>query len=133
MDQTVSLSKSKKIDLSDYKIDFLYSPTLTKFWEGLCLTEFIVFLEKKNSCILCNLVFEKKNWNTHALIDLINKTRKDINKGNYAYGVFVDFKIHLIDTVDHLMLLKISEYHGSNEFQIKGSFLISVTERSLFN
>ena len=77
--------------------------------------------------------WEKKNWNNHALIDLINKTRKDINKGNYAYGVFVDFKIHLTDTVDHLMLLKISEYHGSNEFQIKGSFLISVTERSLFN
>ena len=92
------------------------------------------FLGKKRTHVFYTTWFlRKKNWNNHALIDLINKTRKDINKGNYAYGVFVDFKIHLTDTVDHLMLLKISEYHGSNEFQIKGSFLISLTERSLFN
>ena len=34
---------------------FVYSPILTKFWKDLCLTEFIVFLEKLVNCGAINL------------------------------------------------------------------------------
>ena len=48
-----------------------------------------------------------------------NKIKNEIDKGNYACGIFVDLK-KAFDTVDHHLLLKNVEYYGvrgiSNEW-----------------
>ena len=37
--------------------------------------------------------------------------RKQLDGGNYSYGIFVDFQ-KVLDTVDHDILLKKPEYYG---------------------
>ena len=55
--------------------------------------------------------FRQKCSTTYGLIHLIDKIRHDIDKGNYAYGIFVDFQ-KAFETVDHDILLKKLEYYG---------------------
>ena len=49
--------------------------------------------------------FRQKYSFTNALINLTDKIRHQINKGNYAWGTFTDFQ-KTFDTVDHHILLK---------------------------
>ena len=55
--------------------------------------------------------FRQKYSTTHALIHLTDNIRHEIDKGNYACGIFADFQ-KAFDTVDHHVLLKKLEYHG---------------------
>ena len=59
-----------------------------------------------------------------------NKIKNEIDKGNYACGIFVDLK-KAFDTVDHHLLLKNVEFNGvrgiSNEW-----FASSLSSRNLF-
>ena len=55
--------------------------------------------------------FRQKYSTTHALIHLTDKIRYEIDKGNYACGIFADFQ-KAFDTVDYYMLLKKLEYCG---------------------
>ena len=57
------------------------------------------------------LGFRQKYSPTHALIHLTDKIRHEIDKGNYASGIFVDFQ-KTFDTVDYHILLKKLEYYG---------------------
>ena len=41
---------------------------------------------------------------THSLIHLTDKIRNKTDKGNYPYGIFVDFQ-RAFDTVNHHILL----------------------------
>ena len=54
-----------------------------------------------------------KYFTTHALIHLKDKIRQT-DKGNYACGIFVDFK-KAFDIVDQYILLKKPEYYGIRE------------------
>ena len=57
------------------------------------------------------LGFRQKYSPTHALIHLTDKIRHEIDKGNYACRIFVDFQKDF-DTADHHILLKKLGYYG---------------------
>ena len=79
------------------------------------------FLEKKKiKKIIFSLQFSfpHKYSTTHVLIHLTDEIRHEIDKGNYACGIFVGFQ-KAFDTVDHHLLLKILEYYGVREFSNK--------------
>ena len=69
------------------------------------------FLEKKEIIFSPQFGFRPKYSTTHALIHLTDKIRHEIDKSNYACGIFVDFQ-KVFDTVDHHILLKKLEYYG---------------------
>ena len=76
------------------------------------------FLEKKKTIFSLKFGFRQKYSTTHALIHLTDKIRHEINKSNYARGIFVDFQ-KAINIVDHHILLKKVEYYGVREISIK--------------
>ena len=86
------------------------------------------FLEKKEIIFSLQFGFRQKYSTTHALIHLTDKIRHEIDKGNYACGIFVDFQ-KAFDTIDHHILLNTMV---SEEFQINGLHCILVTRSSLF-
>ena len=55
--------------------------------------------------------FPQKYTTTHVLIHLTDKIRHEIDKGNFAYGIFEDFQKDF-DAVDHHKLLKYLECYG---------------------
>ena len=69
------------------------------------------FLEKKEIIFSLQFGFRQKYSTSHALIHLTDKVRHEIDKGNYACGIFVDFQ-KAFDTIDHHILLKKLEYYG---------------------
>ena len=56
-----------------------------------------------------NLAFEfgfrKKNSTTHALIDIVEKIRDNLDNKTFSCGVFIDLE-KAFDTVNHKILLK---------------------------
>ena len=78
---------------------------IDKILERLVYNRLYNILKKKKSFF--QFGFHQKYSTTHVLIHLTNKIRHEIDKGNYACGIFVDF-----DMVDHHILLKKLEYYG---------------------
>jgi len=48
--------------------------------------------------------FREKHSTQHALIDIVNRIRNNMDKGMFSTGVFIDLK-KAVDTVDHEILL----------------------------
>ena len=55
--------------------------------------------------------FRQKHPTSHALIHLTDKIREQLDKGNFAHGIFVDFQ-KAFDTVDHQILIQKLNYYG---------------------
>ena len=64
---------------------------------------------KKEIIFSLQFGFRQKYSTTHTLIHLTHKTRHEIDNGNYACGIVVDFQ-KPFDTVDHHILMKKLEY-----------------------
>ena len=62
--------------------------------------------------------FQQKYLITHALIHWTNKIRLEIDKGNYACGIFADFQ-KALSTIDHHKQFKKLEYYGVREISKK--------------
>ena len=102
--------KGSKLECSKYRPIFLLS-NIDKILERLMYNRLYNFLEKKEIIISLQSGFRQKYSTTHALIHLTDKIRHEIDKGNYACGIFVDFQ-KAFDTIDHRILLKKLEYSG---------------------
>ena len=68
-------------------------------------------LEKKEIIFSLQFHFCQKYSTTRAVIHLTDKNRHGVDKGNYACGIFLDFR-KAFDTVDHHILLKKLKYYG---------------------
>ena len=119
--------KGSKLECSKYRPIFLLS-NIDKILERLMYNRLYNFLEKKEIIMSLQSGFRQKYSTTHALIHLTDKIRHEIDKGNYACGIFVDFQ-KAFDTIDHHILLNTMV---SEEFQINGLHCILVTRSSLF-
>ena len=104
--------KGSKLECSNYRPIFLLS-NIDKILERLMHNRLYNFLEKKEIIFSLQFGFHQKYSTTHALIYLTDKIRHEIeiDKGNYACGIFVEFQ-KAFDTVDHHILLKKLEYYG---------------------
>ena len=102
--------KGSKLECSKYRpISLLFN--MDKILERLIYNRLYNFLEKKEIIFSLQFGFRHKYSTTHALIHLTDKIRHEIDKDNYACGIFVDFQ-KPFDTVDHHILLKKLEYYG---------------------
>ena len=102
--------KGSKLECSNYRPISLLS-NIDKILERLMYSRLYNFLEKKEIIFSLQFGFRQKYSTTHALIHLTDKLRHEIDKGNYACGIFVDFQ-KAFNTVDHHILLKKLEYYG---------------------
>ena len=70
----------------------------------------------------CNILFEKQfgfrtsHSTGHALINIVEQIKRNLDKKLYSCGVFVDLE-KAFDTVNHKILIKKLEHYG-----IKGSY-----------
>ena len=69
------------------------------------------FLETNNLIYGLQFGFGQKHLSSHALIHLTDKIREQLDKGNFACGIFVDFQ-KAFDTVDHQILIQKLNYYG---------------------
>ena len=102
--------KGSKLGSSNHRPISVLS-NIDKILERLMYNRLYNFLEKKEIIFSFQFGFRHKYSTTHALIHLVDKIRHEIDKGNYACGIFVDFQ-KVFDTVDHHILLKKLEYYG---------------------
>ena len=69
------------------------------------------FLETNNLIYSSQFGFRQKHSTSHALIHLTDKIREQLDKGNFACGIFVDFR-KAFDTVGHQILIQKLNYYG---------------------
>ena len=73
-------------------------------------------LETINLIYSLQFGFRQKYSTSHGLIHLNDKIREQLDKGNFAYGIFVDFPKTFV-SVDHQILIQKLNYHGVREIE----------------
>ena len=101
--------KGSKLECSNYRPISLLSNIDKVLQRSMC-NRLYNFLEKKEILFSLQFGFRQKYSTIHALIYFTDKIRHEIDKGNYACGIFVDFQ-KALDTVDRHILLKKLEYY----------------------
>ena len=69
------------------------------------------FLDVNKSLYNLQFGFRAKHSTIHALIQITEKIRAEIDNNNYACGIFLDLQ-KAFDTVDHNILIKKLSYYG---------------------
>ena len=86
-------SKGSQNDVSNYRPISLLS-NMDKVFEKLVYSRVIFFFKQ--------IIYYST---AHSLINITERIRQSLDKGEYSCGILIDFK-KAFDTVDHLMLLK---------------------------
>ena len=86
-------------------------PVFTKLLEKIMYNRLYNFLQNKNILIDNQFGFRKKYSTALAIFSLTDSILKEMEKGNYSIGLFMDLS-KAFDTIDHRILLKKLEYYG---------------------
>ena len=84
---------------------------LSKVFEKIMYTRLLKFLNKLQIIYKNQFGFRKHHSTYMALMLLIDKITKSLDKGEFVVGVFLDFS-KAFDTVNHEILLKKMEHYG---------------------
>ena len=98
--------KDSKLDYSNYSPISLLS-NIEKILEKFMYKRLYTFLNNNNIIYNLKFGFRQQYSTSHILINITENTRKAINDGNIACGVFVD-----LNTVDPQILLAKLNYYG---------------------
>ena len=83
---------------------------IDKIFEKLMYSRIFSFLEASNVIYSRQFGFRKAHSTNHALISMVERIKKHLDKGQVAVGVFVDLQ-KAFDTVDHeILCYKLNHY-----------------------
>ena len=103
-------NKGSSTDVSNYRPIALLS-SFDKIFEKLIHKRIMTFLDKKNIIYKRQFGFRKNHSTIHNLIALTEEIRKNLDKGNFSCGIFIDLQ-KAFDSVDHDILLKKLHHYG---------------------
>ena len=95
--------KGDNLDYNNYRPISLIS-NIDKLIEKVVHKRLYSFLEKNSLLFKQQYGFRNKMSTNHALIDITNRIQEVCDSGQYACGIYVDFK-KVFDTVNHNILL----------------------------
>ena len=96
--------KGIKTDVSNYRPISLLS-NIEKFFEKLVFARISSYLNRNGLIYKNQFGFRQSYSTTHALMSIVERVSRSLDKKMFACGIFVDLK-KAFDTVDHDILLK---------------------------
>ena len=86
-------------------------PFFSKFFKKIVSKYIIKFMDENELFYKNQFGFRKQHSTSHAIITLVEKVSKALDKGKIVVGVFLDLK-KAFDTVNHTILLRKLELYG---------------------
>ena len=102
-------NKGSPLEVGSYRPISLLS-NIEKIFEKVIYSRLIGFLNEFNQIYARQFGFRKSHSTIHTLINIVERIRRSLDKGEFVCGVFVDLQ-KAFDTVDHeILLAKLSHY-----------------------
>jgi hypothetical protein len=101
---------NKKHEFKNYRPISVLS-CFSKLLEKLMYKRLIKFIEKNKLLTHSQYGFRENRSTEHAVIELVDKVSKAIDKGEYTIGIFLDLS-KAFDTINHKILIQKLEHYG---------------------
>ena len=102
--------KGSKLRVGNYRPISLLS-NISKILEKLMFNKVYKFLKDRKCIYELQFGFRKKHSTCHALIEITETVRKDLDNNKFACGIFIDLQ-KAFDTVNHSILIDKLGHYG---------------------